>query len=184
MPLKRLPGTAALGLLASLIAHTVLFGDDHVVGGSAHWPIALTAAAAAAGCFFSLWRLAYGHAQSIAGGTRLAAQLRPYLPQTAWVALAALASYGGIEFCEGDGHAPAAMWLVALALILVSFLLCGIAASITRLVAAVAVRVRHGSPVIRPTLFPRARARVAAARPQPVRFRLFSRPPPVVLSGF
>jgi len=138
--MKRLAGwtgAVLLGLPVALLAHVAIYGNEHLVGGSAHallteggWMLAaLTGIAALAACLLS--------SRSAQSGSVLAARFAAYVP--GWLPLApcALGWFLGIERCESAafGFDPVTLvWLAAFA-----FLAVRGARAAARAVAALAV---------------------------------------------
>jgi len=93
-------GAVLLGLPVALLAHVATYGNEHLIGGSAHALVmevgfvlaALAGVTAIATCLLS--------SRSAESGSVLAARLSAYLPAWLPLALCALGWFLGIERCE------------------------------------------------------------------------------------
>jgi len=123
--MKRLAGwtgAVLLGLPVALLAHVATYGNEHVIGGSAHALVievglvlaALAGVVATAACLLS--------PRCAESGSVLAARLGAYLPGWLPLALCALGWFLGIERCESAafGFDPLTLlWLAAFAFLAV-----------------------------------------------------------------
>ena len=80
MKLRGFPGALALGLLASLVAHTALYGSSHEMGGAFHRELVTVALAALGGLLVAFGALAWTGSRHAADGSVLAARLTGRLP--------------------------------------------------------------------------------------------------------
>lgn len=117
MTLRKVPGAAALGLLASLAAHGLLYGHEHAMGGVYHALLAQVALAGAITMLALFWTLAWNGSRDVAEGSVLAARLRDRLPGLGSVLAPAALWYAIAESIE-PRHAsiPSASALLALGL--------------------------------------------------------------------
>jgi hypothetical protein len=175
--LRTLPGALVLGLLASLAAHTAVYGSGHLVGGSYHDLLLAQAALGVAGMLALAAALAWAGAKHIADGSVLAARLTERLPALRGLAPVTAGWFLLIEHLEPrHGGAPALS--ISVCLLLAAALLLALARGFLGLLAAAVFAVfqsRHamrvpewrvyGAPVPR-------RTRPAFAG------RRFVRPPP------
>jgi len=178
--MKRLAGwtgAVLLGLPVALVAHAAIYGNEHLVGGSAHALLtegalvlaALAGIAALAACLLS--------SRSAQSGSVLAARFAAYLPDWLPLVLCALGWFLGIERCESAsfGFDPSTLvWLAIFA-----FLGARGARAAARAVAALAVTwfaparsARDGIGSVRlayaaPLVASRGHARRRFARPPP-----------------
>ena len=95
MKLREFPGALALGLLASLGAHTALYGSSHEMGGAFHSELVSVAVAALGGLLVAFGALAWTGSRHAADGSVLAARLTGRLPGLAPVLVATLPAYLG-----------------------------------------------------------------------------------------
>ena len=129
--MRRFLGALALGLPSAFLAHIVLYGNGHVMGGS--YGTLLEAAASAAG----LSVVAFFLAVCLAGrgrlcqGSMLTAHIRKLLPSFGQMLASSLTWFWLAESIE-DGHAWAPTSGIVLALVA--------AAALTRLVASAGLR--------------------------------------------
>ena len=78
--LRKVPGALAVGLLASLAAHTALFGGSHAMGGAYHELFLQAALTIVVGACLLFASLAWSGAKSTADGSVLAARLCSRFP--------------------------------------------------------------------------------------------------------
>ena len=177
MTLRKVPGALALGLLASIGAHAVIFGDEHVMGGAFHGLLVQIALVAGGGLLAFFSALAWGQA-SAADGSIVAARLRERLPGVVPVLFCAALWYAGAESLEPrhEAASPAAMLLVLAALSWLVLRLAGLVAGILAGAIFAAARARFAARA--PVWARRARPQVASQRTRLAR-RLFARPPPI-----
>jgi hypothetical protein len=178
--LRKVPGALALGLLASLFAHSVLYGGEHAMGGGYHALLLQAAAAGALSLLVFFGSLAWSGVRGAADGSILAARLAERLPALGLLLPATAVWFGAAEGVEPN-HASAAPIAVALALMaatwLVHFLARGFVAALARAIITVS----------RDAFAPRTPSWSRRPRPCPAprRFlwasRRFARPPPIAL---
>jgi len=178
--LRKFPGALALGLLASLTAHTALYGGGHAMGGSYHALLVQAALAGAIGLLILLFGLAWGAGRFAAEGSVLAARLSDRLPNfgpalaaaTFWFAVAET-----IEPQHAGAPALAAILCLTLATWFVGALARAIAAALASLVIAVS----------RMLFAPRTPSWTRLSQPEPLAHRApcarrrFARPPPIAI---
>ena len=174
-----MPGALALGIPTAILAHTVLFQGSHQVGGPLHDALLLTGAAVSVGfvVFFAAFALTSPTATTT--GSLLSTRLAPWLPSAWLLGLSALGWYTAIECSETDGHAPAPMFALAVALVVCALAVRWAAQLVVRTIASVTLGARlrpfaeraRGFAPRRPALVPSNTGRIAANR-------RFARPPP------
>lgn len=173
----------ALGIPTAILAHTVLFGDGHQLGGSLHASFVGAAIAVAIGfvVLFSSLALA-GAAEAATTGSLLATRLDAWLPRVRSLALCALGWYAAIECSESDGHAPAHFFALAIALIASSLAVRYLARAFVGAIATVTLAARVRRFAGRAFAFaPRTHDAPLAATGCIVSYRRFARPPPYAM---
>ncbi|MGC1379909.1 MAG: hypothetical protein WA814_02655 [Candidatus Baltobacteraceae bacterium] len=181
MTLRKVPGSLALGLLASLVAHTALYGGGHIVGGAYHGALLQAAVAASLGLLVFFGLLAWGGAAGAADGSILAARMNERLPGFTYVATSAAIWFGIAEWLEPH-HAGAAPSLLLLGLAIASWLVLRVAAAVVRALAGAVIAVCRAAFAPRtPSWTPRPRAKPLVRRTLLVR-RRFARPPPIAIA--
>jgi hypothetical protein len=170
----RIPLAAALlGLPAALLAHGLVFGGEHAVGG------ALQSAALSAGVLVLLVAAAL-HSRTAAQGTIMASRLRSRRPGAVPLFVFSAVWFALLEACESPHHLPIAV--IAAALCLACMAVRGVLGPLGRAIALASIAIA-GAVAIRPArscpIVPRRHP-----SPQPVRAlahaaRIFSRPPPL-----
>ncbi|MBV8531742.1 MAG: hypothetical protein JO104_10525 [Candidatus Eremiobacteraeota bacterium] len=181
MTLRKVPGALVLGLLASLAAHGVLYGAGHAIGGSYHALLVQAGLAGGLALLASLAALAWTGAKGIPTGTVMAARLRDRLPGRSELLGAAAVWFGTAEAIEPH-HASAGVVAVAIALVLVSWLvhrLAGLAIDV--LAGAVISIFRAAFSARTPSWSRRPRRRFYLRRTFWAR-RRFARPPPIAIA--
>ena len=181
MTLRKIPGSLALGLLASLAAHTALFGGGHAVGGAYHALLLQIASSAALGFVALMGALAWTQSGSWMDGSVLAARLRERLPGVGSVVVSASAWYAGVEAIEPH-HVGASGILLLAALAAASYAVLLLARALTKTLARAVIAIFSTSFSPRaPVWRRRPRGRLTARRSFLAR-RLFARPPPVAFA--
>lgn len=183
MKLRELLGALALGVPAAVLAHTLLFGEGHQLGGSLHDTFLGIAVAASLGfVVFFVAVASSGAKTATTTGSLLAARLCAWLPSVWLLAGSALGWFAGIECSETDGHAPAPLFLLAVVLVGSALVVRWAAWGILGAIASVTLAAR-----VRPFA---GRARTfACRRPAPIlvgigriaAHRRFARPPPYAM---
>jgi hypothetical protein len=178
MKLREFPGALALGLLASLIAHTALFGGEHQMGGAYHAAIFTLASSAVGGLLVGFAALAWLGARHTADGSILAARLGHHLPGIAPLLAATTLCFALCERLEPE-HAARGLLPLVVAL--------AVAAWLTRALAQVAIAALAGAIIAidrspfapRTPVWVRLAVPVVAVKPAPRLRRRFARPPPI-----
>ncbi len=178
MILRKVPGALALGLLASLAAHAVLYGGEHTMGGGYHALFLQAAITGVLGLLVGFGALAWSGAGGTADGSILAARLSSRLPGGA-----AILASASLWFVVGEGvephHAGAAPWLMVLCLTAASWIVRLLARTLAAYLA------RAVFAVARLAFSPRTPNWTRRPRLQPIRHRVqcvrrrFARPPPI-----
>ena len=177
MNLRGLPGALALGLLVSLLAHTVSYGTGHAEGGAFHLAMVWLAVAAVLGFAGRAVALACSGVGNCLQGSILATRLSSLVPSRSLLAVVSLGWFALGESLE-PAHADASLAVVLAAVVAVVLLIRSITVGALRALARIAVAIAAAAFV--PHILwwtPRT-----GARPLPQRFRLtrrrFARPPP------
>jgi hypothetical protein len=175
---RRVPGALALGLLAAYAAHSIAFGNDHVMGGP-YADVLRTTASVATLAFTGMWiAIGWINGGYIRNGSVFNAATSKFTPSTVGVFTAALGWFCFAESVEhGQLTGPSVLAAVALLLasVVVNVLSRTFLRAMTRIVfAAISVAFRRRLPNW---------LAIADERPSPEPFvrtrRLFSRPPPI-----
>lgn len=180
MTLRQLPGALILGLLASLVAHTLGYGDGHIQGGAYHDGLVALATLGGAGLLAAATIAAFFSAGPHGTGSVIAARIRSHVPGLAAIGASALGWYAAAESLEPT-HATASSVLMAALLALATIVIGFLAALLVRFVAAIAMGIFESPFANRQPLFARRAyvlARVPSAR---AARRPVSRPPPVLM---
>lgn len=178
MTLKQVPGALALGLLASLIVHTLLFGNDHAMGGAFNALILELATAGCVGFAAFLGGLAWQGAGRAADGSILSARLADRLPSWPALCIAAVSWFAAGEAVEPH-HGGAGVLATAVCLLATTWLLRVVARSLVRLVAHAVLAAARVPFAARIHVWHRPLVRVAIPRRFPLLRRRFARPPPI-----
>jgi hypothetical protein len=178
--LRKVPAALALGLLASMLAHSGLYGGEHVMGGGYHAALIQTALAGAVGLFLFFGLLAASGKNAVVDGSVLAARLIERLPGYGSLCIATVAWYAVAEYLEPHHAAPSLLAVplsLAAASWLVSLLTRGVVAVLSgAVIAAWRTAFSPRTPVwFRRLHSPLLTRRVLWAR------RRFARPPPIGL---
>lgn len=162
---RRVGAAALLGLPAALLAHTLVFGGEHAAGGSMH---ALLFGLAASFGFLTTLLVAIAATRSMRGA---APRLWPVLS-------GAVVWYGATELYEHAHAVP--VLLSVLALVLASAIVHAVLRAFAHTIVAIACSL--WSALAKPkSLCASAIALAMPALQRPAyRFRVFSRPPPVL----
>lgn len=121
--MKRLAGWSGavlLGLPVALLAHLATYGNEHLIGGSAHGLLIEVGYLLAALAGIGLLAASLLSSRSAGSGSMMAARLAAYLPGGLSLGLCALAWFLGIERCESPafGIDPLTLvWIAAFAFV-------------------------------------------------------------------
>jgi hypothetical protein len=179
VPLRKVPGALALGLLASLVAHGGLYGGGHSMGGDYHAllvQLALAGGLTLAG-FFGL--LACDGARAAVNGSVLAARLATRLPGFGALFASATAWYAAAELVEGQHHAAIPWLAIPVALAATSWLLQRLARFTLAVLAGAIVAVAGTNFAPRTPSWSRFTTHTTPVRPMLWVRRRFARPPPI-----
>jgi hypothetical protein len=175
--LRKVPGALALGLLASLAAHALLYGGEHAMGGAYHALLVQAALAGGVSLLAFFGALAWSESRA-ADGSVLAARLRERLPGLTSILPAAALWYAAAEAIEPH-HADASPIASLLSLAVAAWLVLRLASWIVDALAGAVIAVLRASFSPRtPTWKRRPRSRPILRRALRAR-RLFARPPPI-----
>jgi hypothetical protein len=178
--LLKVPGAIALGLLASLAAHAVLFGGGHEMGGFFHGLLVQAALAGGVGLFGFFGALAWAESNGSADGSILAARLRERLPSLYLIVPATTLWYGVAESIEPH-HAAISPVAVLAALGAAAFVVLRLTIAIIGALARAVISVSRSPFLSRtPCWRRRARLRPLVRRAYWTR-RRFARPPPIAV---
>ena len=179
MTLRKVPGVLALGLLASLTAHAVLYRGEHAMGGPYHAFLVQGALAAAVSLAVFFGALAWSASGATAQGSVVASRLRDRLPSLGTLMASAGAWYALAEAVEPQ-HAAASPVFAFAVLALSACLVMQLAAAVARAIGAAVFAIRRTAFAPRLLL----RFRLPQLRPLPRRplfsRRRFARPPPII----
>jgi hypothetical protein len=179
--LRKVPGALALGLLASLVAHTALYGDSHAMGGAYHEVLAQAAFAGGLGLALFFGALAWNGSSGVTDGSVLAARLREWLPSTAGLWTSVAGWYFIAEALEPH-HAGAPSIGVVTALATAGWLVLRLARTVADALAGAVIAVLRAAFTGRtPSWWKRPRSRPLARRTARV-YRRFARPPPIAIA--
>ncbi|MGC9993395.1 MAG: hypothetical protein ABSD52_13520 [Candidatus Cybelea sp.] len=180
MTLRKVPAALALGLLASILAHTGLYGGEHAMGGGYHALLLQVAVAGGLGLLVFFGLLAASGANAALNGSVLAARLTERLPAYGPLLVAAGAWYGVAE-CLEPHHAAASLLAMPLSLAVASWLVALLGRGVVAVLAGVVIAAWRAAFAPRtPAWFRRLQS------PRPTRRILwtrsrFARPPPIGL---
>jgi hypothetical protein len=175
---RRIPGALALGLLASLVAHTALYGGDHAMGGAYHATLVQLASTGCGGLVVFLGALAWTGWRHVADGSVLAARLASRLP-----GIGSLAAAAGFWFLLGERveprHADAGFLLTVAVVIAAAWALLALARWGVRLLAGAVIAITRSPYAERAARWIRQLRPAPIARRSPLLRRRFARPPPI-----
>ncbi len=178
MTLREIPGALTLGLLASLIAHTALFGGGHAMGGAYHDALVQLAGAGCGGFVLALAALAWTGSRRAADGSVLSARLATRLP-----ALPSLVASAGAWFAIGERiegrHADAGLLATITVVVLAAAAVLAIGRWLVRRLAGAVIAVSRSPFAERPLIWVRHLQPAPIARRSPLLRRRFARPPPI-----
>jgi hypothetical protein len=178
--LRKVPGTLALGLLASLAAHAALFGGEHAMGGAYHALLMQGALGGTLSLVLFFGALAWTEAGRTSDGSVLAARLRERLPSVTSILPAAILFFGLAEAVEPH-HAGASPIAVLLVLPLAAWFTGVLARGIIEAIAGAVIAAPRTPYTARAPSWKR-RARVQPIRRRPLwSRRRFARPPPIAI---
>jgi len=183
MRARELPGAVALGLLASLLAHTAAYGGGHAMGGAYHTALVAGAAGGALGALIAALSLAWASAGRALDGSILAARLRAGLPSWPLLTLAATAWFAFGETLEAH-HDGVAIPLVAAALVASAYVVLFFARMALSFLAAIVIAIRVDAFAPRLSTWQRLTLLPAPVPRHLLRAdRRYARPPPSVFAG-
>lgn len=178
-----LPGAIALGLLASLLAHTAVYGQSHVMGGEYHELLLVAAAIALCASAVAAGALAWAGAGHVISGSVLAVRLRLALPSVPALTVAASLWFTLVEHIEPH-HSTLPLPLLLLAIALTSWCVSALARASLSLLATIAVAARPLTQHV-PHAFAWDERRIETPHfDSALRIaRRFARPPPGAVTG-
>jgi hypothetical protein len=177
MRARELAGAAALGLVASLLAHTAIFGRGHIMGAAYHQVLLGLAGLALTALVGSAVSLAWSAAGRISAGSVLAVRLRSVLPRWPMLCFATAAWLLSIEAVE-PRHDPAPIALLLAAIVLASLLVLATVRALLSILASIAIAVRSTKFADRAPSWPARFVSTPRARRLHRARRLYARPPP------
>lgn len=172
--MKTALAAAALGLPSALLAHALVFGNDHAAGGAVQSAaLALAALVLVLACAL--------HAVRLAQGSIVARRLSESIPHAITLAVTTGAWFAALELCEAPHAIPplAVATAIAIACFAMLAVVRGAARGIASIVLAVSSLLREFTMPALPAVdlgFAPAPAALAYARTH----RLYSRPPPAL----
>jgi len=175
--LREFPGALALGLLASLAAHTAIYGGEHEMGGAYHGELVTMALAALAGFLVAFGALAWAGARHAADGSVLSARLSRLLPGLAPVLVATAVCFAVGERLEPQ-HVAAGLWPLLAAIFASAVVLLTLARAAVKALAQAIVIISRPAYADRTPHWLRLAAPVFAVAPAPSLRRRYARPPP------
>jgi hypothetical protein len=179
--MRRFPGALALGLIAAFLAHTVAYGNDHVMGGSYGTLLRGLAWAAALGLGAFWFAICLASRGRLCNGSVLSASIRHFFPSWAGVLAASFGWFWLAESVE-DGHVWAPTVCIVLALLLAVVAIRLVALAALRALAKIAFLSFSGAFENRAPSWIRFVDRPIVSIPIVRALRLFSRPPPIRFS--
>ena len=178
MSLREIPGALALGLLASLLAHTALYGGEHAMGGAYHELLVQIAAVGSLGFVTLLGALAWTGSRGTSDGSILAVRLAARLPRLAPVAAAAAFWFALGEHIEAS-HSGAVQVLTVIFLVAAAWLLRALGRGAVRLLAGAVIAISRSPFAGRTPVWVRHARQAPIACRSPQLRRRFARPPPI-----
>ncbi len=179
--MRRFPGALALGLLAAFLAHTVVYGNDHIMGGFYGAALRTFALAVVFGLVVSWLVICLASRRRLCQGSVLTANIRQLVPSFTGLFAASFGWFWLAEALE-DGHAWAPTGYIVLALFLAAALIRLLAFVGLRALAKIAFLCESGNFNDRIPSWTALTDRPAVQAPVARALRLFSRPPPVRFS--
>ena len=178
MSLRELPGALVLGLLASLVAHAVIFGGEHAMGGAYNGLLLQLAVAGSLGMGAAFAAVAWGGAGRVVDGSVLAVRLGDRLPTLPALLGSTCLWFTFAERIEPE-HAAASLLLMLLYLVVSSVLLGVAARFVLRLLVRVTFSVSRPPFLGRVPAWDRRMRERPITRRSPLMRRRFARPPPI-----
>jgi hypothetical protein len=176
--LRKVPATLGLGLLGSMLAHTAVYGGDHILAGGYHQLAIELCLLAGAGLVLGWAGLAWSSLGRVADGSVLAARLGERLPPLFLVVASSGFWFALCELIEPH-HAAVAPVAVAVCLLLAAWILQQLARTMLGALARIVIAIARSAFAPRtPTWAPRPMARPVLRRLLCAR-RRFARPPPI-----
>ncbi|MHB8433977.1 MAG: hypothetical protein ACYC8W_07605 [Candidatus Tyrphobacter sp.] len=182
MRARELPGAAAFGLIASLLAHAAGYGSGHAMGGSYHELLLVLSALALLGGALAVGALAWAGAGRTQEGSILAARLKTAVPSWPALTVAAASWLMLVEHLEPRHYALSPLLLLAM-VALAAWLLLVLARFALALLAAAAVAVRRGRFAQRPLAWRIRACPTPTVSRIPRAARRYARPPPSAVLG-
>ncbi|MBV8197270.1 MAG: hypothetical protein JO263_03990 [Candidatus Eremiobacteraeota bacterium] len=181
MTLRKVPGALALGLLASLGAHAVLYRGAHAMGAEYHALLLQLAGVGLAALLVAFAAAARQGANGTADGSILAARLGRRLPAP-WLVFAAATGWFNLAETLEPHHGSAPIALTALALAGSAWLIVILARGLLGALARVAIAVAKIAFAARTRVARRVLSSVPPPKPVSYERRRFARPPPPIVS--
>jgi hypothetical protein len=175
---RGIPGALALGLLASLIAHTALYGGDHAMGGAYHEILIQFVSVGCGGFLVVLAALAWTGSGATADGSVLAARLTEKVP-----GVPVLAASAGLWFALGERieprHADAGLAVTLVVVFAAAWSLLTLVRWGVRRLAGAVIAISRAPHAERSFLWIRHLQPAPIPRRSPLLRRRFARPPPI-----
>lgn len=177
MTLRKVPGALALGLLASLVAHTAVYGREHAAGGSYHGLLLEIAVSGVVALIAAALLLGLSGARTAVNGSVLAARLSVRLPGFASLVSSTVLSYAAIEALEPH-HADASLFVAGTCLVAAAWLVATLSRWFCALVAATMLRIASAAFSTHTFTWFVSLRTTPNRRRVPFAYRRFARPPP------
>ncbi|HEY1882243.1 MAG TPA: hypothetical protein VGG51_04290 [Candidatus Cybelea sp.] len=178
MKLQRLPAALALGVPASLIAHGLLFGADHELGGPFHGAI-VSLALAVTSSFVAFFAALAWRGGRAADGSVLATRLQACLPGSGTIFVSAALFFSLCESLEA-AHAARGIPVTLAVLALASWVIGKLACAVVRAIADAVIAIAQVESASRAPQFCVRDAQEPLPRRTPATRRHLARPPPTV----
>jgi hypothetical protein len=171
-----------LGVPTAILAHTLLFGQSHQLGGSLHGLFFAGGVAACVIAALVVAILAVAGSRTTPTGSLLAFRLSSWLPGVVSLAGSTLFWYALIESAEKPHVAAAPMLLLIATVVLCALGLRTVARGVIAAIASVAISVRLAAFAVRSFSFvPAFPEAICAFAGRIAARRLFARPPPAAM---
>ncbi len=175
--LRKVPGALALGLLASLLGHTLLFGTDHAMGGEFHATLVILVFAAGTGLLTTFAALAWAGTSQTADGSVLGVRLNQRLP-----GLGAIFPTSVVFFAIGESleppHVDQGIITTLFVLLAASWVVSAIARAAVKTLAEFAIAIVRTRFAAREPIGIVFSELPVIVRRAPMTRRRFARPPP------
>lgn len=180
--LRRLLGALSLGLLAAFLAHAMVYGGSHVMGGGYGEVLRLLACFATLAALVAWLATGWASRGRLCDGTVIAARMQRLIPSAPVIAAAAIGWFAVAESIEG-AHADAPILILTAALAVASVIVTKLAKIGLHAVASIVFGTRARPFVSRVPVWVPISPQPVFLAPAAHERRRFARPPPVGLSA-